>query len=47
MRDAKEMNKFDYLLSDELLGIQYASMYLDVDGAWEVLGEIKGTAKDI
>lgn len=34
MRFAKETKKFDYLLSDELLDIEYASMYLDVDAAW-------------
>ena len=36
MRCVKELKKYDYLLSDELLDIQYASMYLDVDGAWDV-----------
>jgi len=29
------------LLSDELLDIQYASMYLDVDAAWEKLKELE------
>ena len=37
MRCVKETKKFDYLLSDELLDIEYASMYLDVDGAWKEL----------
>ena len=41
MRFAKETKKFDYLLSDELLDIEYASMYLDVDSAWDKLKEIK------
>ena len=40
MRCVKETKKFDYLLSDELLDIEYASMYLDVDAAWDVLKEI-------
>ena len=34
MRFVKETKKYDYLLSDELLDIEYASMYLDVDAAW-------------
>ncbi|MBR3530013.1 MAG: DEAD/DEAH box helicase [Bacteroidaceae bacterium] len=34
MRFVKDTKKFDYLLSDELLDIEYASMYLDVDAAW-------------
>ncbi len=41
MRCVKERKKYDYLLSDELLDIQYASMYLDVDGAWDRLKEIQ------
>lgn len=41
MRSVKETKKFDYLLSDELLNIEYASMYLDVDDAWNRLKEIK------
>lgn len=40
MRFVKETKKYDYLLSDELLDIEYASMYLDVDAAWDVLKEI-------
>lgn len=40
MRFVKERKKYDYLLSDELLDIQYASMYLDVDSAWNVLYNI-------
>ena len=34
MRFVKGTKKYDYLLSDELLDIEYASMYLDVDAAW-------------
>ena len=41
MREAKELKKFDYLLSSELLDIQYASMFLDVDGAWTKLLEFE------
>ncbi|MBR4650982.1 MAG: DEAD/DEAH box helicase [Prevotella sp.] len=37
MRFVKETKKYDFLLSEELLNIQYASMYLDVDKAWEVM----------
>lgn len=37
MRFVKETKKYDYLLSDELLNIQYSSMCLDVDGAWEIM----------
>jgi ATP-dependent Lhr-like helicase len=37
MRGVKETKKFDYLLSSDLLDVQYASMYLDVDVAWDVL----------
>ena len=40
MRFVKETKKYDYLLSDELLNIQYASMYLDADGAWEILKKL-------
>jgi hypothetical protein len=41
MRFTKESKKYDYLLSDELLDIQYASIYLDVDAAWEKLKELE------
>ena len=41
MRFVKETKKYDYLLSDELLDIEYASMYLDVDNAWDRLNEIR------
>ena len=41
MRFVKETKKYDYLLSDELLDIEYASKYLDVDNAWDRLIEIK------
>lgn len=40
MRFVKERKKYDFLLSDELLDVQYASMYLDVDSAWNVLYNI-------
>ena len=41
MRCVKETKKYDFLLSDELLDIEYASMYLDVDAAWDRLIAIK------
>ena len=37
MRFVKETKKYDFLLSEELLNAQYASIYLDVDGAWEIM----------
>lgn len=39
-RELKIMQKYDYLLSDYLLDLEYANTYLDIDGAWEVLCEI-------
>lgn len=33
----KEKQKYDYLLSDKLLDIEYANTYLDIEGAWNVL----------
>lgn len=36
-RYLKTVQKYDYLLSDNLLNIEYASTYLDADGAWEVV----------
>jgi ATP-dependent helicase Lhr and Lhr-like helicase len=36
-RPGKIRQKYDSLLSDHLLNIEYASTYLDVDGAWSVL----------
>ena len=41
MRCVKETKKYDYLLSDELLDLEYASMYLDVDSAWDCLMKIR------
>jgi hypothetical protein len=41
MRYGKELNKFDHLLSDKLLDVEYASMSLDVDGAWDCLMKIR------
>lgn len=40
MRVVKETKKYDYLLSEELLNAQYASLYLDVDGAWEIMQKL-------
>lgn len=36
-REYKFQQKYDYLLSDELLDISYAQTDIDVDGAWRVL----------
>ncbi len=38
-RECKFQQKYDYLLSDELLDISYAQTSIDVDGAWRVLEE--------
>lgn len=37
LRTVKERQKYDYLLSDELLDIEYSKAYLDVDKSWELL----------
>ena len=36
-RDYKIKQKFDYLLSDELLNLEYGSTYLDLENAWDLL----------
>lgn len=36
-RSHKQKQKYDYLLSDALLNLEYASTYLDVDKAWDTL----------
>lgn len=33
----KEKQKYDYLLSDKLLDLEYANIYLNIEGAWEIL----------
>ena len=38
-RDCKIQQKYDYLLSDELLDISYVQTDIDIDGAWRVLEE--------
>ena len=38
-KEYKFQQKYDYLLSDELLDISYAQTDIDVDGAWRVLEE--------
>ena len=35
--ELKLQHKYDYLLTDELLNMEYAKSCLDVDGAWDVL----------
>lgn len=36
-RDYKIKQKYDYLLSDELLNLEYGSTYLDIENAWNLL----------
>lgn len=36
-RELKEIQKYDYLISDYLLDLEYANTYLDIDGAWLIL----------
>ncbi|MFA7082356.1 MAG: DEAD/DEAH box helicase [Bacteroidales bacterium] len=36
-RKMKECQKYDYLLSDSLLDIEYAHTYLDIDAAWDYI----------
>ena len=36
-RDYKTKQKYDYLLSDELLNLEYGSTYLDIENAWNLL----------
>ena len=36
-RDYKIKQKFDYLLSDKLLNLEYGSTYLDLENAWDLL----------
>lgn len=38
--ELKLQHKYDYLLTDELLNMEYAKSCLDVDGAWDVLENI-------
>lgn len=39
-RSEKEKQKYDHFLSDALLNHEYASTYLDVDKAWELLNKL-------
>lgn len=38
--ERKLQYKYDYLLTDELLNMEYAKTCLDVDGAWNVLEKV-------
>lgn len=40
-RRNKELQKYDYLLSDNLLNIEYAKKCMDLDGAWELINQAK------
>ena len=42
-RSDKEKQKYDHFLSDKLLDHEYASTYLDVDKAWELLKKLSMT----
>ena len=48
-RSEKEKDRYDCLLSDELIDYDYASSYLDVDKAWELLKKLSviGDNEDI
>lgn len=46
MRPIKEIQKYDYLLSDKLLNIEYASTYIDVEAAWMILKKINKSNDD-
>lgn len=39
-RSEKEKQKYDHFLTDDLLNHEYASTYLDVDKAWELLKKL-------
>ena len=36
-RNHKIKQKYDYLLSDELLNLEYGNTYLDIENAWNLL----------
>lgn len=36
-RKSKEMQKYDYLLPEKLLNMEYGNRYLDADGAWQYI----------
>ena len=38
--ELKLQYKYDYLLTDELLNMEYAKSCLDIDGAWNILGNV-------
>mgnify|MGYP003289708879 FL=1 len=42
-RSEKEKQKYDHFLADDLLNHEYASTYLDVDKAWELLKKLSTT----
>lgn len=39
-REDKEKQKYDYLLSNQLLNIEYGNTYIDVENAWDYLSSI-------
>ena len=38
--ELKLQHKYDYLLTDELLNMEYAKSCLDIDGAWDILNNV-------
>lgn len=45
-RDQKINQKYDYLLSDDLLNMEYGNAYLDIDNAWIFLNNLISVAKN-
>jgi hypothetical protein len=46
-RSSKEKQKYDHVLSDELLNHEYASTYLDVQKAWKELQKLSELQPDV
>jgi ATP-dependent Lhr-like helicase len=46
-RSSKEKQKYDHVLSDELLNHEYASTYLDVQKAWKELQKLSELQADV
>ena len=40
-RKQKELQKYDYLLSNKLLDLEYVKGYLDIDAAWEIINDLQ------
>ena len=46
-RTSKEKQKYDHVLSDELLNHEYAATYLDVEKAWDELQKLSAINEDV